>query len=183
MKDHKGMRPQDVVILLTIIAIEENGWGATNFRVLNMIQNKDLAELLKISSAEISASLNRSAFSGLIDNGHSKKVFRKSLMEFLRFGLKYVFPTQPSALVRGIPTAHSANPLKSLLTFQEEVVWEHPEGTVRGQAITPLYSTVPEIVKNNALLYELLALTDSLRIGGARERELAISELEKRFFQ
>jgi len=85
--------------------------------------------------------------------------------------------------VRGVPTAHSAEPLKNKLSFQEEMVWEHPDGNIRGQLIIPLYTTVPEIVKNNILLYELLALTDSLRIGGARERELAISELEKRFFQ
>jgi hypothetical protein len=184
MKDHKGMRPQDIVVLLAIISIQRKEWnGGSNLKFLNSTQNKDLAELLKISAAEISASIYRSSFSGLIDVNLSKHVFRQSLLEFLKFGLKYVFPVQPGPLVRGIPTAHSAEPLKSKLSFQEEVVWEHPEGKVRGQAIVPLYHTVPVVAEKNELFYELLALTDSLRIGGAREKELACIELEKRFFQ
>ena len=178
------MRPQDIVVLLAIVSIRRQGWDKKGDSMMNMVlQNKYLSNLLNISIGEISQSIYRSSFSRLIEENFFKKVFMQSLFEFIVYGLKYVFPAQPGALVRGIPTAHSASPLKNILTFQEEVVWEHPEGTVRGQAIIPLYSTVPEIVKNNELLYELLALTDSLRIGGARERELAIIELEKRFFQ
>ncbi|MEO6284392.1 MAG: hypothetical protein ABIN80_00550, partial [Dyadobacter sp.] len=187
MKDHKGMRPQDIVVLLAIVAVQRAGWDRKGLRVIHRLPfplNKEIAELLRISTAEISASLYRSAYAGLIaDISYSKQVFLQSLLEFLKSGLKYVFPVQPGAIVRGIPTAHSADPLKSQLSFQEEIVWEHADGNVRGQAILPLYSTVPEIVTKNKLLYELLALTDSLRIGGARERELAIIELEKRFFQ
>lgn len=186
MKDHKGMRPQDIVILLAIVSLHRDGWDRSGLKFLHRSpypQNKDLAELLKISTAEISASIYRSSFSGLIDAGPMKRVFMQSLFEFLKFGVKYVFPVQPGALVKGIPTGHSAEPLRSSLSFQEEVVWEHPEGTVRGQAIIPLYPTVPIIVKKNELLYELLALTDSLRIGGAREKDLATTELEKRFFK
>jgi len=182
MKEHKGMRPQDIVILLAIVALQRESWKH-GIEFLSDLQNKKLADLLKISTAEISSSMYRSSFSGLIDLNNSKKVLMQSLFEFLKYGLKYVFPVQPGALVRGVPTAHSAEPLKNKLSFQEEMVWEHPDGNIRGQLIIPLYTTVPEIVKNNILLYELLALTDSLRIGGARERELAISELEKRFFQ
>lgn len=173
MKDHKGMRPQDIVILLAILAIEQKDRNKTSgLRLAHReIQNKDLADSLKISAAEISASLYRSSFSGLMDKNSYKKVFAQSLLDFIKFGIKYVFPVQPGALVRGVPTAHSAEPLKSLLSFQEEMVWEDAEGTVRGQSIIPLYSSVPKAVKNNPLLYELLALTDSVRIGGARERE------------
>ena len=181
MKDHKGMRPQDIVVLLAITAINRKGWDRKTLVPIS-IQNKFLAESLLISSAEISASLHRSSFSGLIDIS-SKKVLIQSLFDFIKFGIKYVFPVQPGPLVRGVPTAHSAEPLKSQLSFQEEMVWEDADGAVRGQSVIPLYSTVPIAVKNNPLLYELLALTDSVRIGGARERELAITELEKRFFQ
>jgi len=187
MKDHKGMRPQDIVILLAISSKRHEGWDKKGLKPIYKspyLQNKTLSEILKISPAEISASLYRSSYAGLIsDVTNTKQVLLQSLMDFLKSGIKYVFPTQPGAIVRGVPTAHSAEPLKSQLSYQEEMVWEHPDGTVRGQAILPLYGTVPEIVKSNALLYELLALTDSLRIGGARERELAIRELEKRFFQ
>jgi hypothetical protein len=185
MKDHKGMRPQDVVVLLAIISIQRKDWDRkSSLKIIHKQpypQNKDLAELLKISTAEISASLYRSAYAGLIDINSNREVFKLALLDFIQFGLKYVFPVQVGALTRGVPTAHSAEPLKSKLSFQEETVWEHPEGSVRGQSILPLYSTVPDIAHKNKLLYELLALTDSLRIGGARERELAIEELKRRF--
>ena len=185
MKDHKGMRPQDIVILLAIVAKQREGWDRKGLTVIHRgpyPQNKHVAELLNISTAEISSSLYRSAYAGLIsDIGNTKQVLLQALLDFLKFGLKYVFPVQPGAIVRGVPTAHSAEPLKSKLSFQEEMVWEHPDGELRGQAILPLFVTVPGIAKNNSFLYELLALTDSLRIGGARERELAIVELEKRF--
>lgn len=183
MKDHKGMRPQDIVILLAIITMRREFEDKSRRNLIMPIQNKYLADSLKISAAEISSSLYRSSYAGLMEDNPFKTVLTQSFFEFLKYGLRYVFPVHPGAIVRGVPTAHSAEPLKNKLSFQEEVVWEHPDGSVRGQSITPLYSTVPDIVKNNMLLYELLALTDSLRIGGARERELAIIELEKRFFQ
>ncbi|MCE7041790.1 hypothetical protein [Dyadobacter sp. CY312] len=183
MKDHKGMRPQDIVVLLAIVAIQKKNWAGTGVKFIYPIQNKNLAELLNISSAEISASINRSFYAGLIEDSPFKQVFMQSFLEFLIYGLKYAFPVKPGILVRGIPTAHSAEPLQAKLSFQEEIIWEYAEGNVRGQAIVPLYHTVPEIVGKDKLLYELLALTDSLRIGGARERELAIEELKNRFFQ
>ena len=59
-------------------------------------------------------------------------------------------------------------------------VWPDPEGTVRGIALTPLHPSVPKAVKGDRLLYELLALVDSLRTGGARERSIAQKELRAR---
>ena len=82
--------------------------------------------------------------------------------------------------MRGVPTAHSALPMKDKIVSNELFVWEHPEGTVRGQAIIPLYHTVPNIVQNDAKLYELLALVDAIRTGTSRINKIASEELEKR---
>jgi predicted transcriptional regulator len=89
------MRPQDIVILLKIIALTEDIW-----------QLKDLARQLFISPSEISESLNRSYQAGLIDY-EKKNVSPQSLMEFLQYGLPYVFLQHPDATVKGIPIAHS----------------------------------------------------------------------------
>ncbi len=59
-------------------------------------------------------------------------------------------------------------------------VWAHINGTVRGIALYPLYPSVPEAAGRNPALYELLALFDAVRDGRARERALAINQLEKR---
>ena len=56
----------------------------------------------------------------------------------------------------------------------------YAKGIKRGQSIEPLYKTVPKIAQKDKSLYELLALTDTLRVGRAREIKIAIEELEKR---
>ena len=106
---------------------------------------------------------------------------KSALMEFIQYGLRYVFPQQPGAVVRGVPTAHSAPPLMDLIQSQEAYVWPYSKGEVRGHSIAPLYSSTPEAALKDEKLYELLALVDAVRMGRSRERELALIELKKRF--
>lgn len=169
MKKHHGMRPQDIVVLLKIASLKNQHW-----RII------DLANGLKISPSEISEALNRCKIARLIDQS-KKKVHLLSFMEFLHYGLKYVFPVQPGAIVRGVPTAHSASPLSEHISAGEEAfVWPYDLGNSRGQAIEPLYKTIPEVVEKDPLFYELIALSDAIRVGKAREINLAVGELEKR---
>jgi len=164
------MSPQDIVVLLKITTYGNYQW----------FQEK-LANDLFISQSEVSKSLVRSKFAGLID-GSGKKVYKLALLEFLQHGIKYMFPERPGALVRGIPTAHSALPLSNIITSEEHYVWPFGKGKIRGQAITPLYPSVVDAVQNDQKLHELLALVDAIRVGRARERELAIKELKDRIF-
>ena len=162
------MKPQDIVVLLKIIALNTDQW-----------QQIPLALSLKMSQGEVSQSVARSKYADLLDFT-GKQVMRQSLMDFLQYGLAVVFPAKPGAMVRGIPTAHSAAPLKNEIESGDDYVWPHAQGQVRGQGITPLYSTVPDAALEDEALYELLALTDALRVGRARERHLAIQELKRR---
>lgn len=169
MKKHSGMRPQDIVVLLKIIALDRRPW-----RIV------DLASSLHVSQSEISEALHRSSIAGLVDAA-KKEVHRTSLLEFLLYGLRYVFPARPGPLVRGMPTAHSATPLAHhIVSGEEALVWPDEEGKVRGQSIEPLYRTVPQAARQDKSLYELLALVDALRIGRARERAAAGVELKRR---
>jgi hypothetical protein len=168
MKKHSGMRPHDIVILLKIAAKKAQPWLM-----------KDLAAELGISASEVSESINRSVQAGLLA-ADKKKLMHAALLEFLQFGLRYVFPQHPGPIVRGVPTAHSAPPLDSLIVSDEKYVWPSGKGNARGQAIEPLYESVVKAVANDSGLYELLALADALRVGRARERQLAVEELKKR---
>ena len=162
------MKPQDVVILLKIIAINNDDW-----------KQMSLAESLIMSQSEISQSMVRMQYAGLLfENG--KKVMRNSLLEFLQYGISYVFPQKPGAMVRGVPTAHSFLPLNKIIMSNENYVWPSAKGKMRGQCILPLYPSVPDAVSNDNQLHELLSLVDALRIGKARERKLAIEELTNR---
>ncbi|KKK57164.1 hypothetical protein LCGC14_3057240, partial [marine sediment metagenome] len=115
----------------------------------------------------------------LID--HKKRnIHSNSLNEFLVYGLKYVFPAEPGAVVKGIPTAHSANPIKEHISSNAIYVWSHEHGNAIGQAIEPLYSTVPATVQEDAKFYELMVIIDTIRVGRVREIKIAIEELHKR---
>ncbi len=178
MKKHSGMRPQDVLILLKIGAHWRNNIKGS-IRISRPLLQKNIAIQLGISPSEITESLARSAFAGLYDPDR-KRVMSRALFEFLQYGIKYVFPQQPGALVRGIPTAHSAKPLSDFIQSDEPYVWASADGSVRGQSIEPLYPTVVQAVENDPLLYEMLALVDAIRVGKTREVSLAVEELSKR---
>lgn len=162
------MSPHDLVILLKIVSYGKVQWF-----------QKPTAAALGISQSEISKSLNRSKYAGLLaPNG--KTVMKMALLEFLQFGIRYVFPVKPGPVVRGVPTSHSASPLKAEIQSSEAYVWSFGKGTVRGHSIVPLYPSVPEAALKDEKLHELLALVDALRVGRAREREMAVNELKKR---
>lgn len=162
------MRPHDVVVLLKILSLN-NGW-----------LNKDLSIALNISQSEISESLNRSAIAGLI-SPDKKKVFKSALLKFIEYGLSYVFPAEPGAIGRGIPTAHSAPVLKNQIVSQENYVWPYASGDVRGQTISPLYPNQVQAVLQDDKLYDMLALVDSIRVGKVREKDKAMDLLKKCF--
>ncbi len=163
------MSPHDIVVLLKIVSYNNETW-----------QQKPMAEALSISQSEISKSLQRSIFAGLLDT-NGKKVMRLALLEFLQYGLRYVFPQKPGPVVRGVPTSHSAAPLNTTIQSAEHYVWPYGKGKVRGHSIVPLYKSVPEAALKDEKLHQLLALVDALRVGRARERNLAIIELKKHF--
>lgn len=167
------MRPQDIVVLHYIITkrgLVEPLWS--------------VAAAVHLSVSEVGASLARSTASGLYDE-ISRHVNRGALLDFLTYGLRYVFPALPGGPARGVPTAFSAPVLREhLLTSPDAaVVWPDPDGQVRGTAIEPLYPKAVAAALANPALYDLLALTDALRLGRRREQDLARRELAIRFEQ
>lgn len=164
-----AMSPQDVVVLLKIVCYGQESWLQVQ-----------LAQALELSQPEISNSLARSRYASLVD-ASGRQVSRQALMDFLQYGIAYAFPAKPGPLVRGVPTAHSAPPLNEFIeSGGEEYVWPSAHGDVRGQGISPLYKNVVKAVRHDQELHELLALVDAIRVGRAREKQLAVEELKKR---
>lgn len=168
MKKHNGMRPHDVVILLKIASKGQQNWYM-----------RDLANELGISKSEISESIHRSVIAGLISS--DKRTLKKlALIDFLTSGLRYIYPQQAGAIVRGMGTAHSAPPLNNEIMSEEPYVWPYAKGKLRGQAIEPLHPKLPEACLKDEKLYELMALTDAIRAGKTRERYLAVELIKER---
>jgi hypothetical protein len=166
------LKPQDIVVLLKVHCLNSQWTYA------------DVAESLKSSSSVVHDSLQRCEECHLY-NAKKRLILKGAVEEFLVHGLKYVFAAKAGSLVRGIPTAHSAEPLKSLLMSSNDnaYVWASPTGKSKGLEIKPLYRTVPDVVTKDARFYEMLCLVDALRVGRIREQELASVELKKRLYE
>lgn len=158
------MRPQDVAILIWIASLKEQ-WLI-----------RDVSFKLKISAGEVSESLSRSSYAGLI-SADKRNVMKDALLEFIEHGLKYVFPIRPGSIVRGMPTAHSAPPLNRIIRSGNDFVWPWPHGNRRGEAIEPLYPKAPDACHEDESLHELLALVDAVRLGKPREVKSALEEI------
>ena len=146
----------------------------------------DLARSLGLSDSEANAATRRAGEAGLMTGergrGAKPRPVIGALLEFLRQGVRYAFYVTPGRPTRGMATAHSAPPLDAAIAASDEdsYVWPDARGDCRGRAIEPLYPTVPKAAAADPALYEVLALVDAVRVGRARERELALAELERR---
>ncbi|MEM6648482.1 MAG: hypothetical protein AAF730_19740 [Bacteroidota bacterium] len=142
-----------------------------------------LASALSLSPSQVHRSVKSAQQSGLV--GVSKHdVHRKALRDLAVHGVRYVYPAQRGAETRGVPTAHAAPPLKHVLTSAGlPLVWPSATGTMRGEALTPLYKHAPKAIQGDPHFYEVLALVDALRVGRARDQKLAGQLLTERLVQ
>ena len=145
---------------------------------------RELSSTLGISKTAINNSIRRSTSVGLIFQDRKTgvpRVYKKILLNFIIFGLKYVFPPVLSIMTRGIPTSFASPALKDHIKTAGELiyVWPDPLGKLMGQSVTPLYDSVPFAVRKDRILYEYLALVDAIRLGNAREVNLAKTHLEQ----
>lgn len=100
-------------------------------------------------------------------------------MDFVQYGLSYVFPLSPGTLVNGISTAHSHPFYAARFPTEVPYVWPDVDGKERGLRITPLHPNVTKAIEMDEELYKLLASIDVLRVGRAHETKLAIEEIRR----
>lgn len=164
------LRPLDILLLGKLVVSKRD----------EAVRQMDLAAALKISQASVSQSFKRLIHCRLI--GPSGDYNPKAVEEFFVHGLKYMLPAEVGALTRGIATGHGAPPLRSKIRSSEGelYVWPDPEGSVRGQAVTPVHESMVWAAKQDPKLYEFFALVDAIRIGRAREVEIAAREIHNR---
>jgi len=162
-------KPQDVVVALKFLLT-----GAKESYV-------ELSKALGMSASEVHSAVGRLAKARLIDP-ETKEIHREALRNFLVHGVPYSFPVSLGELTRGIPTAWGAPAMSDQFGQSDQLppVWPDPDGLVQGTSVRPLYPSVPQAARKDSELYALLALVDALRIGRARERNLAQKEISKR---
>lgn len=169
------IKPQDILVLLKLMALGNKDWS----------YNK-LAVDIGMSPAEVHAGIKRVLSAQLaVKTGDKVVPNTRNLGEFLSHGLRYVFLPERGEMTHGMPTIYAARPFSSMIAESSEPqpVWPDPEGEVRGISFAPLYKSAPKAARADPVLYELLMLVDAVRGGRAREREIAIGELNKRLDQ
>jgi len=164
-----SLRSRDVLVALKLASSPETG---STFA--------ELAAGIGLATSAVHRSIKRLEEARLVDS-QARRPREEELLEFLIHGVKYSFYGRLGGIVRGIPTAHGAEPLSSVMRGTDlPPVWPDPHGTVRGQALNPLDPIAPLAAGRDDRLYELLALVDAVRIGQARERSLAAEMLAER---
>lgn len=167
-----SLKPQDLAIALKLVILRGE-----------RLSYKELGRQMRLSQFEAHAATQRlvAARLAMVMDGVARPVIA-ALESFLLYGGPYAFPPVRGEMTIGFPTAYGAQPLKEMVMFSGEnpPVWPHPEGTHRGIGLFPLYENLPLAAQEDQALYELLALFDALRIGQAREREMASGLLQAR---
>lgn len=141
-----------------------------------------LAEATGISKSQVSLALQRCLEVGLVRKDRRTGVPRanaRGLFNFIVHGVRYVFPAKPGEITRGIATTFAAPVLEGQLYSSGELpmVWPDARGKSKGQAIEPLFKSVPYAVRRDPALYAMLALVDAIRLGHPRESKLAAERL------
>jgi hypothetical protein len=159
-----ALKPQDLLVVLKLWVGRDRAWTYPA-----------LASELGMSQSEVHGAVRRAAQSRLLPEPAIGRPIAANLREFLLKGVKYAFPAERGGLTRGIPTSVGAPPLLGLLADSGEPppVWPDPKGNQRGLAFEPLYPSAPAAAARDPELYELLALVDALRDGGARATKQA----------
>jgi hypothetical protein len=167
----------------------ENGKTVTSSRQQSSLKPGDLVVALRLAlypnelyerladALTLSLSAAHRAVSRLLQSGlllpNERRANKSALGEFLVHGVPYAFPAQLGPETRGVPTAASLPDFAADLPSESGAVWPSIEGVVRGPSLTPLHDGVPGAALRDHRLHRLLALTDALRLGGARERRIA----------
>lgn len=165
-----ALRPQDLVLMVKLALA---GRAPLTFA--------SLSKALFLSASEVHAGLQRCRLARLVAVSERRdvNVNRPLLRDFVLHGARFAFPPVFGSLTRGMPTAHAGPGLREIITQPEEPppVWPYAKGEARGIALYPLYQTVPKAVEADVKLHEVLSLFDAIRIGNAREREIATAKI------
>lgn len=167
-----SLKPQDLVVAVKLAANRHRDFVLAT-----------LAEELGMAISAVHGSIRRAEQARLLSrSGGSVRAIRGAVKEFLIHGAKYAFPAFLGSTGRGMPTTVGA---PALVEFFDQTkvlppVWPDPNGEMWGPTVVPLHSSVPGAAGRDKEFYDLMALLDAIRLGAARERELAAAAIEER---
>ena len=108
------------------------------------------------------------------------RCFQHELMELFVYSVKYLFPAEVNIATRGMAAAYNAPHFKKIILSEEAYVWPYINGNTKGQALTPIYKTLPNALDRtpDESFYAIISALDLIRLGGKRENKIAKEILE-----
>ena len=173
------LKSQDLLVLLKLSVWSRGYW-----------RQEDLAQELGMVQSQVHASLRRSEDCGLYDC-ENRSINRPALFELLVHAIRFLVPGRLGPRAIGIPTAWGHRAAFASLTagLYDPPVWPLPRRpahqlaaakVIEGIAVEPLHEKAPQAAARDPKLYELLAAIDAMRIGRARDMEMAREILRSR---
>jgi hypothetical protein len=173
----ENLKPQDVLVVCKVFSRRLLRAGDYTY--------SGLAEDLSLSTSTVHESVERCRRAGLMPPA-GWSVFASPLRDLIVHAVPRVFYAVRGSVTVGTPTSSHALVLVGkfkLVPGASPLVWREdgaPQGSPRGESVEPIYPTVPAACRSDNILYELMALADVMRVGGAAERAIAVDILERR---
>lgn len=162
-----ALSPADLLVVLKLAVAPEHVGSV-----------RALGTDLGMSKSAVANALRKLEAAGLIRGASGRRVNRLALRELLENAVRWLAPASLGEIAVGLPTAHSADVLaRHFIGDPDPVVMPLADGPVRGRAVEPLHPLAPAAAARDPELHRLLAVVDALRIGGARDRQVAAREL------
>ena len=155
MKRAESLRPVDIAVALRLVVRPGAGY-------------EDLGQTLGIGLGGGHRAVRRLERANLLAR-ERREVLKDNLCELLIHGVRYVFFAEVAGETLGVPTAQIPGSGESGRSF----VWPSARGSSRGDAVSPLFHQAIELPESDPEVYGALAVVDSIRIGGIRERKEA----------
>ena len=165
-----SLQPVDLLVALKLAAL-----GDANTPL------RDLEEQLGIPKSTLALSLKRLAAYRIVrEVGGLRRLQRIGVRDLVEAGARWIAPGEIGDIELGLFTSHAAEPLAHhLMGDPDPLVMPLPRGPDRGRAVTPIHPAAPRAAARDEKLYRLLVITDAFRIGRARDREVAKTELRR----
>ena len=170
MNEPKPLRPQDLVLAIGLAALDR----PASVRELQAAAGAS-------SPSRVHASLGRLRDARLLGLA-TGRLLKRPLLEIIDHAVRWVFPAEVGPEAIGVPTAHAIGPLSTRLLWSRPYVWPNrpgDSGGVTGNHVEPLHDWAYGVAANIPGAHELLALTDSIRVGRVREQKMAKEHLHR----
>ena len=180
------LKPLDIVIALCIgldELVAQSDRDGIVYTKPKIVTIRDYAEFCGVSVGAVAASQKRLKSFGLIslvpnfldsDSPEVLRLNRLGLVEFLEYGIRYYSLVERNGFGLGTPTSWTCPFVKSeMLPPDIPLVWEDPQGEIKGEFISPIHPSVVNVSQKCPPLYRVFSTIDSIRLGKPRELIIA----------